>query len=285
MMQTLDQSQDLAENEPPSSSHRGGRTALSVALGAVVVLLAAGVAYAIGASNAETKTVVKSVKVADTPTPSTAALNCVPGLAEGSCNTDEFAEQKIPFQPLSSAKQAQLQVQLIAGREAAFKYPTVADARAAGFIQAGNFSPLVGAHFIDAGALGAFDPSRPGSYIYDGISPTSRITGLMYLSSTAKAPEGFVGPNDHWHRHINTCVVYGGPKGITVPFPADSDVTKTMCDSVKGSFMRTTQYMVHAWVVPGWESPGGVFAHDNDHLRCADGTLKVDKKLGTCRGT
>ncbi len=282
-MQTLDPPQELADNDEPATSRRRRGPVLWVALGAVVVLLAAGVAYAIGVSNAETKTVVRSVNVAATPT--TVGLNCVPGLAAGSCNTDEFAEQKIPFKPLDAATQAKLEVQLIAAREAAFKYPTVADARAAGFIQAGNFSPLVGAHFIDAGALGAFDPSRPGSYIYDGISPTSRIVGLMYLSSTPAAPQGFVGPNDHWHRHINTCVVYGGPKGIVVPFPADSDVTKSMCDSVKGSFMRTTQYMVHAWVVPGWESPGGVFAHDNDHLRCADGTLHVDKKLGTCRGT
>jgi hypothetical protein len=283
-MQTLDRSQDLTDNDAATPSHRRRGAVVWVALGAVVVVVAAGVAYAIGVANSDTKTVVKKVEVA-APTPSTAALNCVPGLAEGSCNTDEFAEQKIPFKPLSAADQAKLQVELIAAREAAFKYPTVADARKAGFIQAGNFSPLVGAHFIDAGALGAFDPSRPGSYIYDGISDTSRITGLMYLSSTPQAPEGFVGPNDHWHRHINTCVVYGGPQGIKVPFPADSDVTKSMCDSVKGSFMRTTQYMVHAWVVPGWESPGGVFAHDNDHLRCADGTLNVEKKLGTCKGT
>ncbi len=283
-MQTLHESQDLAGDEATATSRRNRGAAFWVSVGAVVVLLTAGAAYAIGVSNSETKTVVKKVEVA-APTPSTAALNCVPGLAAGSCNTDEFAEQKLPFKPLSAADQARLQVQLIAAREAAFKYPTVADARAAGFLQAGDFSPLVGAHFIDVGALGGFDPGRPGSYIYDGISPTSRIVGLMYLSSTPQAPEGFVGPNDHWHRHINTCVVYGGAKGIVVPFPADSDVTKSMCDSVKGSFMRTTQYMVHAWVVPGWESPGGVFAHDNDHLRCADGTLNVEKKLGTCRGT
>ena len=124
-------------------------------------------------------------------------------------------------------------------------------------IQAGNFSPETGAHYINiSGAVGPFNPAVPGSYIYDGTSPTSRLIGLMYLSSGEVAPEGFAGPNDHWHRHFNTCVIYGA-KGIEVPFPADSDVKKSQCDAVHGTFMQRTTWMVHAWVVPGWESPVG----------------------------
>jgi hypothetical protein len=42
--------------------------------------------------------------------------------------------------------------------------------------------------------------------------------------------------------------------------------------------------MVHAWVVPGWESPEGVFSHENGNLRCADGTFNTDKN-GMCQGT
>ena len=105
----------------------------------------------------------------------------------------------------------------------------------------------------------------------------------MYLGGAINAPEGFVGPNDHWHRHTNTCVKFGGGK-IVIPFAADSDVTESMCDAQHGQFMRRTSWMVHAWVVPGYESPLGVFSHDNPNLRCADGTTHTDP-LGFCKGT
>jgi hypothetical protein len=40
----------------------------------------------------------------------------------------------------------------------------------------------------------------------------------------------------------------------------------------------------HAWVVPGWESPLGVFSHDNPDVLCADGTTKANA-VGFCQGT
>ena len=133
-------------------------------------------------------------------------------------------------------------------------------------IPAGTFAPGVGAHYValrgtgDINPDGTINPSSPGSLIFDGNSPTSRLVGLMYLSPTE--PIGFAGPNDHWHRHMNTCVKFGAG-GIEVPFAADSDVTRAMCNAVGGQFMERTTWMVHAWVVPGWESPEGVFSHAN----------------------
>ncbi len=105
----------------------------------------------------------------------------------------------------------------------------------------------------------------------------------MYYSLGESAPEGFAGPNDHWHRHSNVCIK-NGPGGLDVPFPADQDVTAAQCAGVQGSLLKTTGYMVHAWVVPSWESPLGVFSHDNPDVRCADGTYKTDK-AGFCQGT
>jgi hypothetical protein len=57
-----------------------------------------------------------------------------------------------------------------------------------------------------------------------------------------------------------------------------------MCDKYHGNFMRQTVWMVHAWVVPGWESPDGVFSHNNTDVKCADGTTKVNA-AGFCKGT
>jgi len=284
-MQTLEPGRAQVPADLPSPaaepSRRAGRTAGFAAGVVALVVLAAAVAYGVGASGNHTTTVVKTVSEPARPAAAAAKSGCIPGAAPGSCNIDEFNEQ-IPDKPLDAATRALLAQQLVTAREAAARYPTVADAVRANLLQAGKFSPGVGAHYIDIGAVNGFDPARPGAYIYDGTSPTSKVVGLMYLSSTVNPPEGFAGPNDHWHRHTNTCVIFGAK--ITVPFPADSDVTKAMCDNVGGYFMRRTTWMVHAWVVPGWESPLGVFSHNNPDVVCADGTTKTDAD-GFCAGT
>ena len=148
------------------------------------------------------------------------------------------------------------------------------------------------AHYvsISVGAAGfthkstSVDPSKPLALIYDGIGPKSRIVGLMYGSFELNPPEGFAGPNDHWHRHTNLCIKYKDHGKISVPFPPDSSVTQAQCDGVHGQFMRNTLWMVHAWVVPGWDSPQGVFSHANIDLHCGDGTDHVDA-VGFCKGT
>ncbi len=206
-------------------------------------------------------------------------------------NADEIAENR-PDQPLDAATRAQLGVQLVAARAAATQYPTVAAARAAGLLQAGKFAPELGAHFISYANLnrellpgGIVDASHPVGYIFDGISPSSKIVGLMYVSiAGGPAPAGFAGPNDHWHRHMNLCIQYGSKGKISVPFAPDRDVTLSQCDAVHGQFMPRTVWMVHAWVVPGWESPKGVFSHSDPDLRCADGTVNADA-VGFCPGT
>jgi hypothetical protein len=61
-------------------------------------------------------------------------------------------------------------------------------------------------------------------------------------------------------------------------------VKKSQCDAKHGQFMRRTFWMVHAWVVPGWDSPQGVFSHANIDLHCGDGTDNTDA-VGFCKGT
>jgi len=193
----------------------------------------------------------------------------------------DVAAELQPDVPLDAATRALLAQQLVAARDVAMRYPTVADAQRAGYhLVGGGFGPGSGAHYIGGGAgFGAFDPAKPPTLIYDGISPTSQIVGLMYLGGGATAPEGFAGTNDHWHRHSNICL-----RGTDSIFPADSDVTATQCAAAGGRFMAITTWMVHAWVVPGWESSQGVFSHENPNLRCADGTYNTDA-LGRCQGS
>ncbi|MDQ1430949.1 MAG: hypothetical protein QOF40_1551 [Actinomycetota bacterium] len=217
-----------------------------------------------------------------------AGANAAGTTATHSHNADQLAELQ-PDQPLDAATRAKLAEELVTARAIAAQFPTVAEATAAGMIPAGTFSPGVGAHYVRLRAAGDIlpngevNPANPGSLIFDGNSPTSHLVGLMYLSGAETPPEGFAGPNDHWHRHSNTCVIFAAG-GIQVPFAADSDVTKAMCAAKGGTFMERTTWMVHAWVVPGWESPQGVFSHANPNLHCADGSDNADK-AGFCAGT
>jgi hypothetical protein len=224
--------------------------------------------------------------VTNAPTTTTAQPTAI-GLRT---NADEQAEN-VPDRPLDKPTRAKLAAQLVVARAVAMKYPTVADATKAGFILAGRFTPGAGAHYISIGVgaagfrgqINAIDPARPLALIYNGTYPTSQIVGLMYGSFTAMPPDGFAGPNDHWHRHTNLCITFGNGK-IGIPYPPDTNVQKAQCDALHGMFMRETLWMVHAWVVPGWESPQGVFSHANLDLHCGDGTDHTDA-VGFCDGT
>jgi len=283
-MKTLDRAQDQALAELALVRPKRRSYAVIGVVMVAVAVVAASVAYMAASPHTVTKTTTKTVFVAGKQTPTTLAPLCAPGAAPGSCNLDEAREAKIPDQPLSAATRTELAAQLVAARAAALRYPTAADAMAAGFIEAGKFSPETGAHYVKlALPNGSFDASNPSSFIYDGDSPTSKVIGDMYLAGGGgPAPEGFAGPNDHWHRHSNTCVIFGAK--IVVPFPADSSVTPAMCSAKHGTFMKTTVWMVHAWVVPSWESPLGVFSHDNPDVKCADGTVHANS-VGFCKGT
>ncbi len=192
---------------------------------------------------------------------------------------DVMAE-KAPDKPVDPATHALLAQQLVMARASAMRYPTVAAASAAGYhLVGGGFGPGSGAHYIGGFSMG-LDPSKPLALIYDGIHPTSQMVGLMYYAMGSTAPEGFAGPNDHWHRHSGVCTGKGGD----VLFPPDSSVTAAQCTKAGGFYMSITGWMVHAWVAPGWESPAGVFSHENPDLPCADGTFHTDT-IGRCQGS
>jgi hypothetical protein len=271
---------------PYAYGHHGrwvdARLPRAAASALAVVLVAAGV-LAVQRTALRDKPVTV-VSAANATTSGTTADGLV------STNADVIAAAAIPDQPMDVTTREKLAAQLTLARQVALQYPTAADAQRAGMYLAGGFAPGSGAHYVwTTGALkgiqpnGEADPRYPGSFIYDGTSPTSRIVGLMYLSLAASAPQGFAGPNDHWHRHFNLCISYA-PGTIKVPFPADADVTNAQCSAVHGVFMKQSVWMLHTWVVPGWESPDGVFSHANRDLRCADGTYDADAQ-GFCQGT
>jgi hypothetical protein len=166
-----------------------------------------------------------------------------------------------PEQPMDSASRAKLGEQLTEARKAALSYPTVADAEAAGYKMVTPYLPLIGAHYIRWDLMDTtFDLDHPEMLLYDGTQPTSKIVGLSYYMFSDKEPDEWAGPNDHWHQHIGLCLkdnVVIGPESM----PAD---TCTKLGGIKAE--ATNGWMIHAWVVPGWESPQGVFSPEHPGL-------------------
>jgi hypothetical protein len=247
----------------------------------LVVALAAA-ALALSACGASTKAspAAKPITTSTTRVQSTPVTD-LNGHEVLGVKAQDIAAENQPDKPLDRATRALLAYQLVEARAVAMRYPTVASATAAGYtLVGGGFGPGSGAHYIGGGYNFNFDPNHPLALIYDGIHPTSQIVGLMYYSMSKTAPAGFAGPNDHWHRHSGVCTGAGG----AVLFPPDTDVTARKCAIAHGFYMAITGWMVHAWVVPGWESPKGVFSHENPDLTCADGTFHTDA-VGRCQGS
>jgi hypothetical protein len=139
----------------------------------------------------------------------------------------------------------------------------VADAEAAGYRMVTPYVPLIGAHYIKFSLMdGSFDIETPEMLLYDGTAPDSGIVGLSYyVISRSGSPDGFAGPNDHWHQHIGLCI-----NGDLVVVGAE-DTTDEECAARGGTKVDGSDgWMVHAWVVPGWESPQGVFSPEHAGL-------------------
>jgi hypothetical protein len=167
-------------------------------------------------------------------------------------------------QNLTEAQQKELQAQMTEARTVVAKYPTVATALAAGYQDSTTYVPCIGAHYTNQSYAGSFDPSHPSELLYDGTAPDSKIVGLSYLVYHPNgAPPGFAGPNDHWHQHNangGLCLKNGYVVG------GESD-TPAQCAAAGGhKALLIDIWMLHAWVVPGYECDWGVFSGECPQL-------------------
>lgn len=164
-----------------------------------------------------------------------------------------------PMSPITDpAVQQVYDSQISSAKSATLPYPTLADAEAAGYVTTPLVEAGVGVHAVNWGLVGGFDPARPAMLLYEGIEPTSRLLALSYyiVSDPDRQPEGFAGPNDHWHNHIDICIAAGALLPTT-HLPSD-------CADRGGVYLTGRNlWMLHAWVVDGVVNPWGVFATYN----------------------
>ncbi len=170
-----------------------------------------------------------------------------------------------PWQPIRDAStRAVYAVQIEQARGAAALYPTVLDAEAAGYRKLTEYLPCVGAHYVSDAqyVTGEFDPSAPPILIYDGTRANSRIVGLSYVVKSDAPPAGFASPNDGWHTHSSFCV--SKTTGVVL---GDERTGDRPCAAAGGENIDLHRdWMMHAWVVPGWDSAWGTFSSEHPDL-------------------
>jgi hypothetical protein len=127
------------------------------------------------------------------------------------------------------------------------------------------YVPCIGAHYTNAALARKFDPSAPAELLYDGTQPDSRIVGLSFLVfSPINPPTGFAGPNDRWHQHTFNGGLCINKAGLVVGSEAMSAEDCTAAGGHKAPL--TDAWMLHDWVVPGFECSWGVFAAECPEL-------------------
>lgn len=166
--------------------------------------------------------------------------------------------------PLSRAQRLDLQQQIAEARAVVNRFPTTASALSGGYDESTPYVPCIGAHYTDIQLARSFDPSAPSELLYDGTGPDSKIVGLSYLVYHHNGPPpGFAGPNDHWHQHNangGLCLRGGFVVGGEVTSPQE-------CANLGGQKTPLPDvWMLHAWVVPGFECSWGVFSGECPEL-------------------
>ena len=148
---------------------------------------------------------------------------------------------------------------------------TIEKVAARGYVLATSPSPGIGTHWVRwSQILEPFAPDNPSMVLFDHSKSPPVLVGYSYAVQSATEPKGFTGGADTWHRHAGLCVALTG--WVIRERSAGPDE----CD---GSFIAGGDFwMLHAWIVPGWENRDGTFAPANrklcpkeigpDFLRC-----------------
>jgi hypothetical protein len=148
-----------------------------------------------------------------------------------------------------------------AAARVACQFRTTNDAVRAGYVRSSTYTEGVGTHWTNWRLVDKpFDPTRPSMLLYGPRHGESHVVGFSYWVRTSElaGPDGFAGPDDHWHRHYGLCFDRAGL------LQTEDVKSPRRCD---GLYLNGSDiWMLHAWIVPGGANPWGMFAPLNPQL-------------------
>ena len=175
------------------------------------------------------------------------------------------------------------------------QYPTQGDALDAGFTTMVPYATGMGTHLAQLGDFDitdpsfdptapvfagtaldeVFDPNQPEFLQYDGNGRNAKLVGMSwYVRSEDGPPAGFAGTNDHWHVHPRLC--FSDQMRFMGQNRSDAS-----CEGAGGhNLYLDDYYMVHAWIVPGWDHRPDVFVN---HHPCLQSSGPVTDLSAHCR--
>jgi hypothetical protein len=177
----------------------------------------------------------------------------VPTSDEDHAHTDVAAE--VPLGPVDAPMFA---AQWSAAQGAIPSHATEEQAAALGYVRATAPSGGIGTHWVLWSQIAKpFDPAVPSMLLFDERKSPAVLVGYSYALQSPIRPAGFAGANDHWHQHRGLCVDGGWVVREQAPGP----------DACDGTYIAGGDFwMLHAWVVPGWDNRKGDFAPFNPKL-------------------
>ena len=195
----------------------------------------------------------------------------VPATHEGHSSAAAVVESA-----LSPDDQIEFDSELASAQQAMASQDTLDEATALGYVRAAAPAGGIGTHWVLWSQIAKpFDAAKPSMLLFDERRKPAVLVGYSYALQSPVRPEGFAGDNDHWHQHIGLCV---SDTGWVV---REQTASRDKCN---GTYIAGGDFwMLHAWVVPGYENRKGRFAPFNPKLcppivgtpdvnRCPDGT-------------
>ena len=182
------------------------------------------------------------------------------GSLDDADSVHEHEEPESAAAPLSPTQSDALAAQLTAAAGVVPLYNTIAEAEAAGYVQASKGVDGVGAHWVKWSLVDRpFDPAAPSMLLFEEVKwgQGLELIGLSYWVASTDQPDGFAGDADLWHQHFGLCF-----EGSWLMTEDILDRTSCSGDWINGSDL----WMLHAWVVPGMENRLGQFAAVNPRL-------------------
>ena len=147
------------------------------------------------------------------------------------------------------------------GTALALQYPTAALAQAAGWRKSTVYFPGIAQHNLKSSLLDStFDPANPEVLLY---GKDGQLVGVNYIvHNVGGPPEGLPGDADHWHEHPSLCLSV--TTGLVI---GGENLSQAQCAAIGGFVINFQNFwLLHVWTIPGYESPEGVFSHENSKV-------------------